>query len=60
MIKRIWNGFLRFMDTRVPLWVLLVLLNFYGLGQSLYDIVYQEGYQNAIREIERENTTDSK
>ena len=60
MIKRIWNGFLRFMDTRVPLWVLLVLLNFYWLGQSLYDIVYQEGYQNAIRESERENTTDSK
>jgi len=49
---KLWNRFLKFMDTKVPLWVILVIMNFYWLTTSVYDVIIQRGFQMAITQME--------
>ena len=49
---RLWDRFLKMMDTKVPLWIILVIMNFYWLTTSVYDIIIQRGFQQAIIQME--------
>jgi hypothetical protein len=54
---RLWDRFLKMMDTKVPLWIILVIMNFYWLTTSVYDIIIQRGFQQAIIQMENGELT---
>ena len=41
MKLNLYNRFLKFMGHKVPVWVILVIMNFYWLTTSVYDIIIQ-------------------
>ena len=48
----LYNRFLKFMGHKVPVWVILVIMNFYWLSTSVYDVIIQRGFQQAIYQME--------
>tara|TARA_B100000287_G_scaffold372440_1_gene371062 strand:- start:1840 stop:2079 length:240 start_codon:yes stop_codon:yes gene_type:complete len=40
------------MGHKVPIWVILVIMNFYWLTTSVYDVIIQKGFQMAINQME--------
>ena len=57
MRLKLWNRFLKMMDTKVPIWIILVIMNFYWLTTSVYDVVIQKGFQMAINQMENGELT---
>ncbi len=52
MKLNLYNRFLKFMGHKVPIWVILVIMNFYWLTTSIYDVIIQRGFQMAINQME--------
>jgi hypothetical protein len=52
MRLNLYNRFLKFMGHKVPVWVILVIMNFYWLTTSVYDVIIQRGFQMAINQME--------
>ena len=52
MKLNLYNRFLKFMGHKVPVCVILVIMNFYWLTTSVYDIIIQKGFQMAITQME--------
>ncbi len=52
MKLNLYNRFLKFMGHKVPIWVILVIMNFYWLTTSVYDVIIQKGFQMAINQME--------
>ena len=57
MSLNLYNRFLKFMGHKVPVWVILVIMNFYWLTTSVYDVVIQKGFQMAINQMENGELT---